>query len=210
MIGVLKLTRTTRLLVLLWFFLCIRELVDLDGHMTCWTGTETEGPLWSQALLNSCSTSWPLLPSFLLLCRLTPFVYFFQNLRFPLPRAFRAALGSVTQAWYKNWRGQQDYKTQHEVKDSMFNDRTHFWKVYKQKQQQQISAAPRQLRHRKRKLKVVWVKTQPLADIIVQNTCNHHDKHTRRRGWNDCRKQAAEGNTGGWGGRTMKNNARAN
>lgn len=82
-------------------------------------------PLWSHDLLNRYrnrrhprsnggqnqrSNSPPCSPSLLLLWRRTPLVYFFQNLRFSLPRALRAALGSVIQAWYKNWRGRRQYK----------------------------------------------------------------------------------------------------
>lgn len=37
------LTRTAGLLVLLSFLLCIWELSDLYGRVTCWKGTETEG-----------------------------------------------------------------------------------------------------------------------------------------------------------------------
>lgn len=108
-----ELTRTARLLAFI-FFLAVWELAHLYGHMTCWTGRK-ETTVRLKQISNSVSCDFSLLsrnnlPAFLLFLCLIPLVYFFQNLRFSLPRALRAPLGSVIQAWYRNYRGGARHK----------------------------------------------------------------------------------------------------
>lgn len=176
----MKLTRTIRLLALLCFFLCIRELVDLYGHMTCWTGTETEGHVVIR-LSKFPFQLLTLLTIFFAFMASNSLCVFFPKLAFPFAACLQGRFGvcdpGVIQklertAWLENtaW-------------SKVRSVTGHTFEGFTTKNSSNRSLQrPESFSTTEESLKFPWhltllqllVKTQPLVHVILQNTCNHH------------------------------------